>query len=732
MTNWPPEASANRLGLGVWSGDVQARQDHRNQTRLHTRTQTKPSCKYSAVRRGSSGSVKKQGSGVKFGERREERRGRSKEGYLEGAEAAESVCVKVTLEKTQIQQQTSGEAAQLLRGFLLHGALRWKPFASPVTSLLLSLAVGISSNSLPGFVVLHSEEEEEEPDQGEPKGVNYSPGMAAVLPRTLGELQLYRILQRANLLYYYEAFIQQGGDDVQQLCEAGEEEFLEIMALVGMASKPLHLPEGSPTLLNAQDRANTASVKIPKQVAAACSDPGKLEVARDKVSAGSPLQGGSEARFWSGHSNDSEHSLSPSDLGSPSSPRDALEALDAAAVQSVLECVDRMAPGLPKADLAEVKDQLKNNKKLAKMIGHIFEMSDEEPRREEEIRKYSAIYGRFDSKRRDGKHLTLHELTVNEAAAQLCMRDMALLTRRDELFGLARQISREVTYKYTYRTSKSRCGDRDEPSPKRIKTEENFFDIQEALQAIHMRQEMLREQLACAKLKGEETVGRNLQIQLERLLARQMEILQDAAVQERLQALDWRIPPAALKYLNDVQHTNGAAADASRDHQDERPINLRVVSQSMQEGDLPLGKQLANELKRHHNHNHNNNNNNTEETKTPATENGTSQRAPSSAEKKTIKEELQSFTVGLKEELEYYWFESWLTHLALGTVEVPLSKAGKQQLRLQVTDDDEDVLLWQRPDVGGSTGGGWKPAAKQRGRDLPSAPITLILKGAGS
>lgn len=50
---------------------------------------------------------------------------------------------------------------------------------------------------------------------------------------------------------------------------------------------------------------------------------------------------------------------------------------------------------------------------------------------------------------------------------------------------------------------------------------------------------------------------------------------------------------------------------------DERPINLRVVSQSMQEGDLPLGKQLANELKRHHNHN--NNNSNTEETKTPAT-----------------------------------------------------------------------------------------------------------------
>ena len=40
---------------------------------------------------------------------------------------------------------------------------------------------------------------------------------------------------------YYTNFQLSGGDDVQQLCEAGEEEFLEIMALVGMASKPLHV-----------------------------------------------------------------------------------------------------------------------------------------------------------------------------------------------------------------------------------------------------------------------------------------------------------------------------------------------------------------------------------------------------------------------------------------------------------------------------------------------------------
>jgi len=40
-------------------------------------------------------------------------------------------------------------------------------------------------------------------------------------------------------MYNFSVFV--GGDDVQQLCEAGEEEFLEIMSLVGMASKPLHV-----------------------------------------------------------------------------------------------------------------------------------------------------------------------------------------------------------------------------------------------------------------------------------------------------------------------------------------------------------------------------------------------------------------------------------------------------------------------------------------------------------
>ncbi|CAH6791616.1 Nab1 [Phodopus roborovskii] len=424
--------------------------------------------------------------------------------------------------------------------------------------------------------------------------------MATALPRTLGELQLYRILQKANLLSYFDAFIQQGGDDVQQLCEAGEEEFLEIMALVGMASKPLHvrrlqkalrdwvtnpglfnqpltslpvssipiykLPEGSPTWLgiscNSYERNSSARephLKIPKCAATTCVQ----SLGQGKSEVGSlALQSVSESRLWQGHhATESEHSLSPADLGSPASPKESSEALDAAAALSVAECVERMASTLPKSDLNEVKELLKNNKKLAKMIGHIFEMSDEDPHKEEEIRKYSAIYGRFDSKRKDGKHLTLHELTVNEAAAQLCVKDNALLTRRDELFALARQVSREVTYKYTYRATRLKCGERDELSPKRIKVE-----------------------------------------QAEKGMAKQMELLCAQASYERLQQ-ERRLTAGLYRQSSGEHSPDGLPSDGS-DGQGERPLNLRMPNvQSRQPhhfvADGELNRLYSSEAKSH-------------------------------------------------------------------------------------------------------------------------------------
>lgn len=52
-----------------------------------------------------------------------------------------------------------------------------------------------------------------------------------------------------------------GGDDVQQLCDADEPEFLEIMALVGMATKPLHVRRFQKAL--AEWVSNPSAFRIP-------------------------------------------------------------------------------------------------------------------------------------------------------------------------------------------------------------------------------------------------------------------------------------------------------------------------------------------------------------------------------------------------------------------------------------------------------------------------------------
>jgi hypothetical protein len=48
---------------------------------------------------------------------------------------------------------------------------------------------------------------------------------------------------------------------------------------------------------------------------------------------------------------------------------------------------------------------------LSFVLQMVMNMSEEDPRRMDEIRKYAAIYGRFDCKRKPEKPLTLHEVS---------------------------------------------------------------------------------------------------------------------------------------------------------------------------------------------------------------------------------------------------------------------------------------------------------------------------------
>ncbi|XP_070151672.1 NGFI-A-binding protein homolog isoform X2 [Polyergus mexicanus] len=369
----------------------------------------------------------------------------------------------------------------------------------------------------------------------QPAGVPVAAGLPRILgrnvngtlvqtsvPQNEAELQLYRVMQRASLLGYYDTLLEMGGDDVQQLCDAGEEEFLEIMALVGMASKPLHVRRlqkalqewlTNPSLFQTPVVPTNAATKSSAAVTVgfACASPrSQMQSLPTSFSATSqtsltsmpyvtttphvpltplpcrsaspvvpvtsvPVPTSSTTFRQSPSPNTSlpyttTHSpnvlqvgtcesscgsgTTPSPSGggggsggggAPASPTQPTPTLLQSQVQRLAEAAERLV-----ATIRPLDPKPHNvKKKLCKNLEMVMTMPDSDPRKMDEIRKYAAIYGRFDCKRKPEKPLTLHEVSVNEAAAQICRFVPALLTRRDELFPLARRVVRDSGYHYS-------------------------------------------------------------------------------------------------------------------------------------------------------------------------------------------------------------------------------------------------------------------------------------------
>ncbi|XP_050679567.1 NGFI-A-binding protein homolog [Leptidea sinapis] len=317
-------------------------------------------------------------------------------------------------------------------------------------------------------------------------------------PSNEAELQLYRVMQRASLLAYYDTLLEMGGDDVQQLCDAGEEEFLEIMALVGMASKPLHVrrlqkalqewvnnpalfqipivPNICPAENFIQCNQRLLNVPIPSVSRSVTSpdnnrpmyspSPGAPENSCSSAPNVSPVHQNNTftkiilppspvattptipivtaARSFSPQTTCAPPS-SNSSPNSVTSPVQLTPVLLDIHVQKLASAAEKLSKHLPQL---EPKPQ-NTKKKMCKDLELVMMMPESDPKRMEEIRKYAAIYGRFDCKRKPEKPLTLHEVMVNEAAAQMCRCIPALLTRRDELFPLARQLVRRAGLHYS-------------------------------------------------------------------------------------------------------------------------------------------------------------------------------------------------------------------------------------------------------------------------------------------
>ncbi|KAM7355321.1 NGFI-A-binding protein homolog [Cochliomyia hominivorax] len=320
--------------------------------------------------------------------------------------------------------------------------------------------------------------------------------VATSRPSNEAEIQLYRVLQKASLLAYYDTLLEMGGDDVQQLYEAGEEEFLEIMALVGMASKPLHVRRLQKALhewaLNpSQFQQSLSNSSAPFETPAKSGPifnidtPSTAVPVRSKFPAFSTAPAFNPTPLINTHNPASSAHLltqicslpslpahNPSHILPPTPQVVAPERPLALAANPNLPVVSntshqvtssspQLTPVLSEMQVAritmgaeKIASQLPqreprahtSKKRTSRELEQVIAMSENDPRRMDEIRKYSAIYGRFDCKRRPEKPLTLHEVCVNEAAAQLCRLVPALLTRRDELFPLARQIVKDAGF----------------------------------------------------------------------------------------------------------------------------------------------------------------------------------------------------------------------------------------------------------------------------------------------
>ncbi|XP_072144247.1 uncharacterized protein nab isoform X2 [Dermacentor andersoni] len=442
-------------------------------------------------------------------------------------------------------------------------------------------------------------------------------------PTNESELQLYRVLQRANLLSYYDTFICQGGDDVQQLCEAGEEEFLEIMALVGMASKPLHVrrlqkalqewvnnpamfqtplvpslgppppghhPAGPPPHLQQQQH-GVSPVARPMGLAPplrppVSASPGLKEPPPPRIHhapppppppppppAPQPPFGQANLAEWTPRSTPSSQeplSANPGMLGSGGDSSDAgvrpvtppTPVLVEAQIRRLAESAELLVRSLPPHAFVDPRP---HGRRMCKDLEHVLSMSEDDPRRMDEIRKYAAIYGRFDCKRKPEKPLTLHEVSVNEAAAQICKHIPALLTRRDELFPLARQAVRDSGYPFSKGQSsaddpcRSQCYAKFEDEPptskrarlepplekahieeEKKKRQERLEGICEQLRLLGRQQEELKARLQASRdLPPNVGAVPQLQSQLEHISTQQMQLINEQSeLSKQLRRID--------------------------------------------------------------------------------------------------------------------------------------------------------------------------------------------------
>ncbi|KAL4228741.1 negative regulation of transcription [Mactra antiquata] len=444
--------------------------------------------------------------------------------------------------------------------------------------------------------------------------------MSTSQPTNASEWQLYRVLQRANLIQYYDTFVAQGGDDVQQLCEAGEEEFLEIMALVGMASKPLHVRRlqkalqewvANPAAFQGTGNNSSSVVREPPthvyslpissmEGTASPSLPWSIQATPQKSV--SPV-----SMVASSRSVDIQNDmLSTSSIKKQVQSPAQAPYLAEDQINEIANCAAKLSKGLPPFEAKPLNIKKEINKQIFELIAMPIEYSKE---RLDLMRKYAAIYRRFDSERIYSKPMSMHEVCVNEAAAQLCFNMPSLLTRREDLFPLARQVVKDSGYQYSKGHSRATDLNPENPSKRqkleslisecrgdnsveKSKRQERLRLISQELAMISEKQEKIVTELDVAKEGQDVEKAESLQSQLEQITNKHLQLLTEQSELLRKQSYDMY---GDLDTGSDKDDSNFGPSGSASPSQGERPdltqqhLTLKSMLTSGQIPKLALG-----------------------------------------------------------------------------------------------------------------------------------------------
>ena len=331
----------------------------------------------------------------------------------------------------------------------------------------------------------------------------------------LPQATLHELLSAANLLVYERELEANGADDVNQLRSLNEEIFDNLCQVIGMKDKQLHLLRFRQALgRNVSDfishcrfeKTASESTAIPDQQHAQSfyndiaslnrvlingTPPRRIQVSTNSLvqpseviptafngatSTVSSLSTSTPLLSASLHRSGFKGSASPDNDESSSLPSDSMQSSvlaegsvhlhdngsKEAANDNKLYLPAYLHPNSATTDFSELVDEstpVQLSFPPSPINPQIWD-----PKRVEFIKCAAAIYGRKVNQRKVVT-LTSHEVNINEAAAQLCLRDPTLLARRDELFTLARRAVREGGFSYVHGFSRSKQICKNQQSP---------------------------------------------------------------------------------------------------------------------------------------------------------------------------------------------------------------------------------------------------------------------------